>query len=173
MSKTRGRAQRIEIRAPIEDVWKAITEADEIIRWYAPEAEVSLSEGGRYWVSWGEGTAGTSRIESFERNRHLRLVHEGEGPAQLDEPMVEEYFLESMARSRCCASFSQASRQRPIGTISTKIPVAAGRFFLPGSGTTWSDISANRARTWIMRGRFRDRKRNRRSTSSIRRRSAT
>ncbi len=134
MSKTRGRAQRIEIRAPIEDVWKAITEADEIIRWYAPEAEVSLSEGGRYWVSWGEGTAGTSRIESFERNRHLRLVHEGEGPAQLDEPMVEEYFLESMARSRCCASFSQASRQRPIGTISTKIPVAAGRFFLPGSG---------------------------------------
>lgn len=46
-------------------------------------------------MSWGEGMAGTSRIEGFERNRHLRLVHEGEGPTKLEEPMVEEYFMES------------------------------------------------------------------------------
>lgn len=95
MSDTRGREHRIEIHAPLEEVWRALTEADEIVRWFAPEAEVEAREGGRYWVSWGEGMAATSRIETIEPPRRLRLVHESEGFSELDPPVVEEYLLES------------------------------------------------------------------------------
>ena len=151
MSKTRRREQCIEIRASVEAVWKAITDAEEIIRWYSPEAGVSLSEGGRYWVSWGEGMAGASRIARFDKNRHLRLVHESEEPTKPDEPMVEEYFLESDGEITV------------LRLVQSGIPAAAGRCFLPDFGTTWSDISVRRARTscscspcasrWTKRGR--------------------
>ena len=89
MSDTRRREHHIEIRTPIEAVWKALVDADEIVRWYAPEAEVEPREGGRYWVSWGEEMAGASRIDVFETERRLVLVHAWEGAADLDPPMME------------------------------------------------------------------------------------
>jgi uncharacterized protein YndB with AHSA1/START domain len=99
-TRTRTREHRIEVRAPIEQVWKAIVDAEEITRWYAPEARVEPGEGGTYWVSWGEGMAGASRIDAWEPQRHLRLVHlppEGADASahENDEPIVDEYWLES------------------------------------------------------------------------------
>lgn len=95
MTKTRGREHRIEIEASAEEVWNALTDAEEVIRWYAPQAEVSAEEGGRYWVSWGEGMDGWSRITSFEPARHLALTHAWEGADTLDPPIIDEYHLES------------------------------------------------------------------------------
>lgn len=92
---TRGREHRVEIRAPIEAVWKALVDADEIVRWYAPAAEVEPREGGRYWVSWGEGMAGVSRIEAFDAGSRLLLAHVWDGAADLDPPIMEEYLLEA------------------------------------------------------------------------------
>ena len=48
--KTRDIVREIEIDAPIEVVWKAITEAEEITRWFADEARVTPRLGGSYWV---------------------------------------------------------------------------------------------------------------------------
>ena len=36
---------------PIERVWAALTEPDELVNWWG-EAEVDLSEGGRYTMRW-------------------------------------------------------------------------------------------------------------------------
>ena len=94
---TRGQEHMIEIDAPPEAVWRAITEAEEITRWYVPEAEVDLREGGRYRVSWGEGMEGTSEIAVLEPRRRLRLEHlpmEG-SPDIPTGPIVEEYHIES------------------------------------------------------------------------------
>ena len=96
----------IEIDAPIESVWKAITEAEELTRWFSEEARVTPGVGGSCWVSWGEGQAGESRIETWEPGRRLVLRNlpweSGEGnAAQYDEkaaqesPMIQEYTLES------------------------------------------------------------------------------
>jgi uncharacterized protein YndB with AHSA1/START domain len=71
--KTRSIEREIEIDAPIEDVWKAITEAEEITRWFSEEARVTPGVGGSYWVSWGEGQSGDSRIEVWEPGRRLRV----------------------------------------------------------------------------------------------------
>ena len=52
---TRSHETSIEIRATPAEIWKTITEAEEIIRWFAPEASVTPGEGGKMFISWGAG----------------------------------------------------------------------------------------------------------------------
>jgi len=96
---TRKQEHEIEIDAPIDLVWKAITEPDQIIRWLCEEASVTPSKGGHFWVSWGEGQAGDSVIEAWEPGKQLRIRLLGQG-GQGDEtakqsPQYNEYLLES------------------------------------------------------------------------------
>lgn len=94
---TRSQEHRIVIEAPPELVWKAISEADEITRWYVQDAEVEPREGGKYWISFGEGMEGESLITTFDPGRHLRLEHQPMpgSPPMPTGPIIEEYFIES------------------------------------------------------------------------------
>lgn len=74
--KTRSHETIVEIAAPADAVWRGITEASEIVRWFSPNAQVSAGEGGRITLSWGPGMEGSSRITVWEPGRHLRLVEE-------------------------------------------------------------------------------------------------
>src|SRR5215471_15579426 len=94
-TKTRSQTHEIEIDAPIEAVWKAISEAEEITRWFCEEARVIPGEGGSYWISWGEGQGAESRIDVWDPPRRLRTSHI---PAERDPkyagvttPIVIEY----------------------------------------------------------------------------------
>jgi uncharacterized protein YndB with AHSA1/START domain len=73
-----GAQRRLEsevaIDAPPEAVWRALTEADELTRWFPPQARVEPGAGGSIWMSWGGQTEGTNPIEIWEPNRHLRTV---------------------------------------------------------------------------------------------------
>ena len=71
----------VEIDAPVEAVWQAISDAEQITRWFAPYAKVEPGPdggmvGGTMWLSWGEGVQGTTTIEIWEPNRRLRAVSE-------------------------------------------------------------------------------------------------
>ncbi len=71
----------IEVDAPASAVWRALTEADELTRWFPPMARVVPGVGGSIFLSWGEGVEGTATIEIWEPNRKLRVV---EGPMAID-----------------------------------------------------------------------------------------
>jgi uncharacterized protein YndB with AHSA1/START domain len=86
---TRSHETTIEIAAPPETVWKGITEASEIVRWFAPEARVEPGEGGQYFVSWGPGMGGTSRITIWEPERHLQVVEDRKFAGGRKEGCVE------------------------------------------------------------------------------------
>jgi uncharacterized protein YndB with AHSA1/START domain len=84
--KTRSHETTIEIAAPADVVWRGITEAGEIVRWFAPKAETSPGEGGSIFVSWGPGMEGSSRINVWEPGRHLQLVETRlNGPRNCEE----------------------------------------------------------------------------------------
>ena len=51
----RAHETRIEIDAPIEEVWKALTDATEIARWFAPKMSVEPGVGGTVIADWGPG----------------------------------------------------------------------------------------------------------------------
>jgi uncharacterized protein YndB with AHSA1/START domain len=93
---TRKQEHEIVIDAPIEAVWKAITNAEELTRWFVEAAKVEPGVGGRIWISWGGAEEGESRIEVWEPNQKLRLALKPieMGTAKPGNAMINEYTLE-------------------------------------------------------------------------------
>ena len=64
----------IELDAPVEAVWKALTDAEELTNWFPPFAEVKPGLGGHIRVAWDEKQDWTSPIGAWEPNKHLQVV---------------------------------------------------------------------------------------------------
>lgn len=68
----------IEIGAPPEAVWKALTEGEELSRWFPPEARVTPGVGGKVFLSWGPGCEGEGPIHLWEPGRRFGWQEKGE-----------------------------------------------------------------------------------------------
>lgn len=79
-SQTRSHQHELEIDASQEDVWRALTEAEELVNWFPLEAETEPGEGGSITLGWGEGMRGTCEILVWDPPNHLRTSWLG-GPA--------------------------------------------------------------------------------------------
>ena len=93
---TRSIDLSVEIDAPPEAVWEAISDGDRLASWFAPFASVEPGEGGSVTVAWEEGGEWSSRIAVWQPDRHLRLVDEL--PEDADGAGVEmalDYHLEA------------------------------------------------------------------------------
>ncbi|MEX2217614.1 MAG: SRPBCC domain-containing protein [Phycisphaerales bacterium] len=64
----------VDIKATPEAVWKALTTADELIRWFPLEASVKPGVGGSMTTSWGEGMKWESPITIWEPQKRLRTL---------------------------------------------------------------------------------------------------
>jgi len=71
---TRAVAREITIAAPVAAVWKALTDADELTRWFPPRARVEPGESGHLWRGWQSGEEIEERILRWEPNVHLQTV---------------------------------------------------------------------------------------------------
>jgi uncharacterized protein YndB with AHSA1/START domain len=85
MEKTASKPTRafqisLDIDASRDDVWRALTEADELVRWFSTAAHVKPGKGGAMLWSWGQGEDWESRIDGWEPGRLLRLVQEDARP---------------------------------------------------------------------------------------------
>lgn len=90
--------REIEIRAPVDVVWRALTDAAEIMRWFAFQASVEPQVGGTILWSWGEPFIWKSRIEVWEPNRRLRAVYDSPPAAHGQLPpavVVMDFTLEA------------------------------------------------------------------------------
>ncbi|MGA7217179.1 MAG: SRPBCC domain-containing protein [Candidatus Sulfotelmatobacter sp.] len=68
----RSIVHEIEIAASAADVWKALTDPAELVRWFPLDAKVKPGEGGSIWLSWGGTHIEEAIIEAWEPNKHLR-----------------------------------------------------------------------------------------------------
>jgi len=95
---TRKQEHEISIDASAEAVWKAITDAEELTRWFVDTARVEPGVGGRMWVSWGGPEGGGSMIEAWEPNRRLRVAlapfEMGAAKHDAASPIIDEYTIE-------------------------------------------------------------------------------
>lgn len=78
--KRRAFDMSLDIDASREDVWRALTEVEELVRWFPLEARVTPGPGGSVLWSWGEGQDWETRIDGWEPGRLLRLVQEDARP---------------------------------------------------------------------------------------------
>jgi len=94
-SGKRELVNEITIDAPVEAVWKAITEADELVRWFPMDCRTTPGPGGTIWFSWRGSTEGEAKIEIWEPNRRLRTSWEAGDPEKTGTPvrLADEYTL--------------------------------------------------------------------------------
>ncbi len=71
MADRRAIEKEITIRATADAVWKALTDAGELVRWFAPEARVTPGPGGAIFVSWGPGMEGEQKISLWEKAKSI------------------------------------------------------------------------------------------------------
>jgi uncharacterized protein YndB with AHSA1/START domain len=79
----------VEIEAGADAVWRAVSDAEELKKWFPPGV------GGAIWLSWGEGSDWESPIEIWQPGKHLRTVDttpvEGSAPIRV----AVDYLIEA------------------------------------------------------------------------------
>lgn len=99
----RAHETRVVIDRPIQEVWKAITDAKEMARWFAGEMTVEPGVGGFVLAEFCPGMEWKTMIEVWEPDRHLRLTENREGvmsASGLEEVreacrLVEDFYLQA------------------------------------------------------------------------------
>lgn len=71
-SGTRSVERELTVHASVEDVWRALTDAAELTRWFPLDASVEPGLDGSIRLSWGEGAEGTAKITGWEPGRLIR-----------------------------------------------------------------------------------------------------
>jgi uncharacterized protein YndB with AHSA1/START domain len=147
----------LDIDASPEEVWRALTEAEELVRWFSTEARVTPGKGGSMLWSWGHGEDWETRIDAWEPGRLLRLVQEDARPYDAQGRQLPHGEVES---ARIAMEFTLESRQGK-----TRLRLVHSGF---GSGAAWdSEIEGvtegwqaelRSLRHYLRRHRGRDRK---------------
>lgn len=93
--RSRGYAHRVDIDADAVQIWRAMTQAEHLIRWCAPGAQISARQGGLFRANVDRVTELEAHIDVFEPARRLRLIHL---PSQAWPPaasaIVDDFILE-------------------------------------------------------------------------------
>jgi len=64
----------IDVKASPAAVWKTLTDAEEITRWFPLHAKVTPGKGGSILTSWGQGQEWDSPITIWEPEKRLRVL---------------------------------------------------------------------------------------------------
>lgn len=72
--------KEIEVTASPAAVWQALTDGEELARWFPLSARVKPGPGGSIFASWGPGCEGETRIVAWEPQQLLRTEQAGGVP---------------------------------------------------------------------------------------------
>jgi uncharacterized protein YndB with AHSA1/START domain len=89
MSDEKKVIAEVSIAADADAVWRAVSEGEELKRWFPVDARVTPGVGGSVWQSFGDGMDWEVPIEIWEPRRHLRTVDPP--PSKL----AVDYFIEA------------------------------------------------------------------------------
>lgn len=72
--RSRSFSTGIDINATPDEVWRALTDANELVRWFPLQARVAPGAGGTMFWGWDDIWAWESHIEVWEPGTRLRLI---------------------------------------------------------------------------------------------------
>jgi uncharacterized protein YndB with AHSA1/START domain len=73
----------IDLPAPADEVWEALTDPDQLERWYANDVELDPRPGGTAVFRWDNGEERRGTVESIEAGDHVRLRWDDAGIVEL------------------------------------------------------------------------------------------
>ena|SRR5437773_1537703 len=65
--------REVFFEAPADEIWTALTDPDELERWFANEVELDAEPGGRAIFRWSNGEEREAVVEEVEPARRLVL----------------------------------------------------------------------------------------------------
>ncbi len=94
----------IDLHATPEEVFRAVTDPEQIAKWFAPEARVDPRVGGEYYFSWGPGMEGRTTIVAWDPGKHFGTCSErsitygskGKVDTGVVQKMCVDYYIESL-----------------------------------------------------------------------------
>lgn len=91
--------KEILIEAPIDVVWRAVTEPDHIVRWFSSEAQLEQRTGGAGRLSFPSGQTYYLHIEAFEPPHRFayRWLQDSAAPVRPDNSTLVEITLRAEA----------------------------------------------------------------------------
>jgi uncharacterized protein YndB with AHSA1/START domain len=109
--KSRSYEKQFEVAAPVESVWKAITDGDVMTRWFCQQASCEPDVGGEQHIAWG-GAKATQVVTVWKLNAHLRTQavrpeRDNSMTMGQPEPYATDWYLEhqrGITRVRMVAS---------------------------------------------------------------------
>jgi uncharacterized protein YndB with AHSA1/START domain len=88
--------REVLIDAPVEVVWRTITEPDQISQWFADRVELEVKPGGQGFLGFGEENGGPIVVQTVDRPTRFsfRWNHpDGEEPVAGNSLLVEFILL--------------------------------------------------------------------------------
>jgi uncharacterized protein YndB with AHSA1/START domain len=93
--KERGYAHRVDILAEAGEVWRALTDNQQLARWCSPGADIRARPGGSFRASVDRVTEFEAHIDVFEPGRRLRLLYlPVPDLPRTDSVMVDDFILD-------------------------------------------------------------------------------
>ncbi len=89
-NEPRAVAVTVDIAAPADVVWSALTDPTELVRWFPSQAAVTPGVGGTVQWSWDDLWTWETTIDLWEPGRRLRLVQEDQRPFDVDGGVLPE-----------------------------------------------------------------------------------
>lgn len=89
--------KEILIEAPIDAVWRVLTEPDQITQWFSKEADLDARAGGDGRLRFESGETYYLQIERFEPPHRFayRWLHEPGAKARPENSMLVEFTLQA------------------------------------------------------------------------------
>jgi uncharacterized protein YndB with AHSA1/START domain len=66
--------REIELDAPPEEVWRALTDPDELEQWFANDVDLDPREGGEGTFRWNDGDERHAVVEEVEPERRFAFT---------------------------------------------------------------------------------------------------
>lgn len=90
----------------MEAVWKALTDAAELVRWFPLEARVEARVGGKFFLSWGPQCEGEGQVHVCEVQRRFGWLEPALSPPQgatgeWPKQCAVEFVIEPRAGGKC------------------------------------------------------------------------
>lgn len=87
--------RRLELDAPPERVWNALTDPGELARWFGDSAELDLRPGGEGFFGWESHGRFAVRVEVVEPTKRLawRWTHKRDAPFDASRSTLVEWTL--------------------------------------------------------------------------------
>jgi uncharacterized protein YndB with AHSA1/START domain len=94
--RARGYAHRVDIVADADQVWRALTEPEQLAKWCSPGAQIRAQKGGLFRASVDRVTELEAHIDIFDPPRRLRLIYlPTPSLPHSDDPIVDDFILDT------------------------------------------------------------------------------